>query len=186
MLQLSERGSVVWCQVNHSPSFTVDTPLDLAIKEELISDTIELVGIDPKLIKKMKTEDREEARNRLYNNAKVEIRLPPVRIRLTLKYSIDVCTISFSWIVRRRFGLDAWVLNVTLYTNGIYRKTRFAWLPSLCLKVMPRQVCAVTPIQMQSIGIGGTGLRMELTLWSHQNALFLDRSSSRRASMPAV
>ena len=30
-------------QVNHSPSFTVDTPLDLAIKEELISDTIELV-----------------------------------------------------------------------------------------------------------------------------------------------
>jgi len=64
-------------EVNHSPSFTVDTPLDLAIKEELISDTIELVGIDPKLIKKMKTEDREEARNRLYNNAKVEIRLPP-------------------------------------------------------------------------------------------------------------
>ena len=38
-------------QVNHSPSFTTDTPLDLAIKEELISDTIELVGVDPKQIK---------------------------------------------------------------------------------------------------------------------------------------
>jgi hypothetical protein len=33
----------LWAQVNHSPSFTVDTPLDLAIKQELISDTIELV-----------------------------------------------------------------------------------------------------------------------------------------------
>jgi tubulin polyglutamylase TTLL6/13 len=43
-------------QVNHSPSFTTDTPLDLAIKEELISDTIELVGVDPKQIKKQARE----------------------------------------------------------------------------------------------------------------------------------
>ena len=66
-------------QVNHSPSFTVDTPLDLGIKEELISDTIELVGVDPKLIKKQLSDHREGARNRLYNNAKVEVKLPPVR-----------------------------------------------------------------------------------------------------------
>mmetsp|Transcript_33557 Transcript_33557/g.40546 ORF Transcript_33557/g.40546 Transcript_33557/m.40546 type:complete len:967 (+) Transcript_33557:117-3017(+) len=56
-------------EVNHSPSFTVDTPLDLAIKEELISDTIELVGVDPKLIKKQKEAEREDARNRLYGGA---------------------------------------------------------------------------------------------------------------------
>jgi hypothetical protein len=57
-------------QVNHSPSFTVDTPLDLAIKEELISDTIELVGIDPKVIKKLKAEEQTAARARLYGGAK--------------------------------------------------------------------------------------------------------------------
>ena len=36
-------------EVNHSPSFTVDTPLDLAIKEDLITDTLDLVRIDPKV-----------------------------------------------------------------------------------------------------------------------------------------
>eukprot|EP00976_Prorocentrum_cordatum_P007692 153446-Prorocentrum_minimum.AAC.1 len=60
-------------EVNHSPSFTTDTPLDLAIKEELISDTIELVGIDPKQIKKMKAEEREGARNRLWAGVKKSV-----------------------------------------------------------------------------------------------------------------
>lgn len=36
-------------EVNHSPSFNIDSPLDLEIKEELITDTIELVRIDPKV-----------------------------------------------------------------------------------------------------------------------------------------
>ncbi len=31
-------------EVNHSPSFNIDSPLDLAIKEELITQTIKLVG----------------------------------------------------------------------------------------------------------------------------------------------
>ncbi|KAK3235051.1 hypothetical protein CYMTET_54723 [Cymbomonas tetramitiformis] len=64
-------------EVNHSPSFTVDTPLDLAIKEELISDTIELVGIDPRVIKKLKAEERECSRNRLFGNSKGFEKVPP-------------------------------------------------------------------------------------------------------------
>lgn len=32
-------------EVNHSPSFNIDSPLDLAIKEQLITDTIQLVGV---------------------------------------------------------------------------------------------------------------------------------------------
>ncbi len=39
-------------EVNHSPSFNIDSPLDLAIKEQLIQDTIQLARIDPKLISK--------------------------------------------------------------------------------------------------------------------------------------
>lgn len=30
-------------EVNHSPSFNIDSPMDLAVKEELITDTIALV-----------------------------------------------------------------------------------------------------------------------------------------------
>lgn len=38
------RNTNARAQVNHSPSFTCDSPLDLAIKEELISTALELVG----------------------------------------------------------------------------------------------------------------------------------------------
>lgn len=31
-------------EVNHTPSFTADTPLDLQIKQSLITDTLILVG----------------------------------------------------------------------------------------------------------------------------------------------
>ena len=53
-------------EVNHSPSFTVDTPLDLAIKEDLISDTFELLRMDPKAIKKAQAEEKAEAQTRLW------------------------------------------------------------------------------------------------------------------------
>ncbi|KXZ41785.1 hypothetical protein GPECTOR_284g755 [Gonium pectorale] len=52
-------------EVNHSPSFNIDSPLDLAIKEELISQTIELVRVDPKLIAKTKKAERRAATSRL-------------------------------------------------------------------------------------------------------------------------
>lgn len=53
-------------EVNHSPSFTVDTPLDLSIKEDLISDTIQLVRIDPKAIKRAQAGEKAEAQSRLF------------------------------------------------------------------------------------------------------------------------
>ena len=33
-------------EVNHSPSFTTDTPLDLAIKTEVISEAMQLVRLE--------------------------------------------------------------------------------------------------------------------------------------------
>lgn len=32
-------------EVNHSPSFCIDSPLDQSIKEQLIMDTLELVRV---------------------------------------------------------------------------------------------------------------------------------------------
>ncbi len=37
-------------QVNHSPSFSIDTPLDLKVKEALITDTLKLVGVSPSYV----------------------------------------------------------------------------------------------------------------------------------------
>lgn len=54
-------------ECNHSPSFTVDTPLDLAIKEQLIKETIALARIDPELIRKRKATARRAAERRLLN-----------------------------------------------------------------------------------------------------------------------
>ena len=53
-------------EVNHSPSFTTDTPLDLAVKEDLISDTIDLVGIDAKALAKMEEKAKADAMSRLF------------------------------------------------------------------------------------------------------------------------
>ena len=53
-------------EVNHSPSFTTDTPLDLSIKEALISDTISLAHIDSRAIRKHRIEERKGFENRLY------------------------------------------------------------------------------------------------------------------------
>ena len=52
-------------EVNHSPSFNIDSPLDLAIKEELINDTIQLVRIDPKLISKARKAEKKTTAGRL-------------------------------------------------------------------------------------------------------------------------
>lgn len=43
-------------QVNHSPSFSVDTPLDLKVKESLITDTLKLVRMDPSGYSKLRTQ----------------------------------------------------------------------------------------------------------------------------------
>ena len=56
--------------MNHSPSFGVDTPLDLAIKGDLISDAIELVRIDPKLVRRVEAERKLASQSRLMAHKK--------------------------------------------------------------------------------------------------------------------
>jgi len=57
-------------ECNHSPSFGIDTPLDLNIKEALITDTLQLASIDVRAIKKQKKEDKKAAESRLYGRSK--------------------------------------------------------------------------------------------------------------------
>ena len=52
-------------QVNHSPSFSTDTPLDMAIKSQLILDTLDLVRLDAKQLRKGKAADKQQAAERL-------------------------------------------------------------------------------------------------------------------------
>eukprot|EP00899_Mesostigma_viride_P022496 jgi/Mesvir1/3430/Mv11928-RA.1 len=64
-IMLDEKHRPWLIEVNHSPSFTVDTPLDLAIKRALISDTLKMV-IDTKAVGRLKSEEKEMLASRLY------------------------------------------------------------------------------------------------------------------------
>lgn len=54
-------------EVNHSPSFSCDTPLDLKIKEELIADTMELIGVSASDRRKYRAQQAAQAQSRLYS-----------------------------------------------------------------------------------------------------------------------
>ncbi len=55
---LNSKGEPVLLEVNHTPSFTTDTPLDHKIKYNLIKDTLVLMNINTK------------SKNELYSRAK--------------------------------------------------------------------------------------------------------------------
>jgi hypothetical protein len=61
----SSSHSVVTIQVNHSPSFSTDTPLDLAVKNKLILETLALVRVDAKQLRRGKAADKQLASERL-------------------------------------------------------------------------------------------------------------------------
>ncbi|KAH9577011.1 hypothetical protein CY35_01G192400, partial [Sphagnum magellanicum] len=52
---LIDNKCIPWLlEVNHSPSFSIDTPLDLQIKESLLTDTLKLLHMDPFEISKIR------------------------------------------------------------------------------------------------------------------------------------
>lgn len=54
-------------EVNHSPSFTTDSPMDLAIKTAVIGEAVKLMNISPKLRVKYYTKKRAELQERAVN-----------------------------------------------------------------------------------------------------------------------
>lgn len=57
-VMLNAKGEPVVLEVNHTPSFTTDTPLDQTIKFNLIKDTLTLLNINT------------QTKNELFNRAK--------------------------------------------------------------------------------------------------------------------
>lgn len=55
---LNNKGEPILLEVNHTPSFTTDTPLDHQIKFNLIKDTLKLMNINA------------QTKNELFNKAK--------------------------------------------------------------------------------------------------------------------
>ncbi|CAM6095581.1 unnamed protein product [Calypogeia fissa] len=63
---LDEKCKPWLLEVNHSPSFSIDTPLDLTVKEALLTDTLRLVHMDPSGIMKLRMQEKKGALSRLY------------------------------------------------------------------------------------------------------------------------
>ncbi len=57
-------------QVNHSPSFHTDAPLDKEVKEGLLFDTLNLVDLYANDKRKCEEEDRRRVQERLLNKHK--------------------------------------------------------------------------------------------------------------------
>lgn len=52
-------------EINYTPSFTADTPLDRYIKKNLINDTLQLVNATEKWKKEMKLKREKEIQERM-------------------------------------------------------------------------------------------------------------------------
>jgi tubulin polyglutamylase TTLL6/13 len=53
-------------EVNHTPSFVTDTPLDLFIKQNVITDALALMNINPKTKTEILNSRKEEQQRRVY------------------------------------------------------------------------------------------------------------------------
>ncbi|KAI5077890.1 hypothetical protein GOP47_0007714 [Adiantum capillus-veneris] len=59
-------------EVNHSPSFAIDTPLDFKVKESLLSDTLRLLNVDPSGVSRYKLQDKKGSKMRLYGRRSIK------------------------------------------------------------------------------------------------------------------
>ncbi|KAI9338783.1 putative tubulin-tyrosine ligase family protein, partial [Obelidium mucronatum] len=56
-------------EVNHSPSFTCDSPLDLEVKRKVIGDTFGILNLNAMTRKKFEKVEKEKIKSRLFGNA---------------------------------------------------------------------------------------------------------------------
>lgn len=60
-------------EINHTPSFKADTPLDYNIKSNLIKDTLKLLNINLNFKRKMIKKLKKDLLNRIYTGLKSKI-----------------------------------------------------------------------------------------------------------------
>ena len=91
---LDEKLKCWLVEVNHSPSFATDSELDRDVKESLITDTLRLVRLDQKAMKKHRAREQTSARERLgvereNENAKTDRSTPRAPRRVSSTRSRD-------------------------------------------------------------------------------------------------
>ncbi|KAL3276741.1 hypothetical protein HHI36_012111 [Cryptolaemus montrouzieri] len=72
-------------EVNHSPSFHTDTPLDLEVKETLLTDMFAMLNLEHCDKKKIMREDRKRVRERLLHGLNRDVP-PPAEIKCFAEY----------------------------------------------------------------------------------------------------
>lgn len=70
---LTGKGDPYLLEVNHTPSFTTDTPLDELIKKNLIRDSLVLMNINTTSKSEITAARREEINNRVFTGKKVKL-----------------------------------------------------------------------------------------------------------------
>jgi tubulin polyglutamylase TTLL6/13 len=70
---LTSKGEPYLLEVNHTPSFTTDTPLDELIKKNLIRDSLVLMNINTTSKAEIIAAKREELNNRVYAGKKIKL-----------------------------------------------------------------------------------------------------------------
>ena len=93
-VMLDEKLKCWLVEVNHSPSFATDSELDRDVKESLITDTLRLVRLDQKAMKKHRAREQTSARERLgvereNENAKTDRSTPRAPRRVSSTRSRD-------------------------------------------------------------------------------------------------
>jgi tubulin polyglutamylase TTLL6/13 len=73
-------------EINYTPSFTADTPLDRHIKKNLIADTLQLLNVTDKWKKDMKIRRDKETQERMVSGKRRKY-TPEERIALSLEES---------------------------------------------------------------------------------------------------
>lgn len=66
-IMLNNKAEPILLEVNHTPSFTTDTPLDHHIKSSLIRDTLVLMNINVKTKVDLYNKAKDISKERLYN-----------------------------------------------------------------------------------------------------------------------
>ena len=62
---LDQSGKPWLIEVNHSPSFTTDSPLDYNIKKNVLRDTLHMLNLSQKRKNKIINQERNEKEKRL-------------------------------------------------------------------------------------------------------------------------
>lgn len=74
-VMLDHKLNPVILEINYTPSFTTDTPLDKHIKKNLILDAIRLMGVTEKWKHDMKKQREEEIKERMFSGKRKKLNL---------------------------------------------------------------------------------------------------------------